>query len=174
MPIDNPRGSDQPAQMQEPNFHLRPFRSDDLPQLFELDQICFRPGIAYSRQDLQDFLLYPASETLVAEDSRGRIIGFAIMEFYRERKQVIGHVVTLDVHPLRRRQGLGRKLMFALEEIARNFGAGRLRLEVSVDDEGAQAFYFRLGFIMVGKLKKYYIHQIDALSLERSLEPVAE
>jgi [ribosomal protein S18]-alanine N-acetyltransferase len=155
------------AQTKGTRYRLRPFRFDDVVPLFELDQICFRPGIAYSYEDLQEFLFRPSSITVVAEDIQEKIAGFAILELYRERKQIIGHVITLDVHPSRRRLGVGRKLMSALEEIARKSGANLLRLEVASDDEGAQAFYSRVGFNAAGRLKRYYMDQIDALSLER-------
>jgi [ribosomal protein S18]-alanine N-acetyltransferase len=167
MSIDSSKRNDQVARTEGNSFRLRPFRFDDLLPLFELDQICFRPGIAYSYEDLQEFLFHPSSITVIAEDEQQQIAGFAILEFYRERKRVIGHVITLDVHPAWRRLGLGRKLMSALQEIAKKSGASLLRLEVASDDEGAQAFYFRLGFTVAGRLRKYYMDQIDALSLER-------
>lgn len=168
--IDSTKSNDPLAQAEGKPFCLRIFRSEDVSSLYELDQICFRPGIAYSREDLQGFLFHPASVTVVAEDSRKPIIGFAILELYREKKQVIGHVITMDVHPERRRLGLGRQLMTSLEEIARKSGAHLLRLEVATDDKGAQAFYSRMGFDRVGRLKRYYLNKIDAFSLQRLLD----
>lgn len=153
----------------KPRFHLRPFHEDDFLKLLELDQLCFRPGIAYSQADLSDFIFHPSSVTVVSEDNRAQIAGFAILELYRERRRIVGHIVTLDVHPEHRRLGLGRHLMTVLKEIAKSSGANLLRLEVSSDDAGAQTFYSRVGFSVVGKLEKYYLDRIDALVLERSI-----
>lgn len=166
MGID-PLETKQSEAQQERNFRLRPFYSDDFPKLLELDQICFRPGIAYSEEDLEAFLFHISSITVVAEAPSGVIAGFAILELYRERKRVIGHVVTLDVHPNFRRLGLGRELMCSLEQLAQGNQAECMRLEVSTDDDGAQTFYSKLGFTEVGRLKKYYMNRLDALVMER-------
>lgn len=151
------------------SFRLRPFYSGDFPKLLELDQICFRPGIAYSEEDLEAFLFHVSSIAVVAEAPTGAIAGFAILELYREKKKVIGHVVTLDVHPDFRRLGLGRKLMISLERLAQGHHAECMRLEVAADDEGAQTFYSKLGFTVVRRVKKYYMNRLDALVMERPL-----
>lgn len=160
--------------MEDHHFHLRPFHSDDLPKLFELDQLCFRPGIAYSQDELREFISHPAAIIVVAEDFQSKIVAFAVLELYRKRKRIIGHIITLDVHPDYRRLGLGRQLMAVLREIGERSGTTLMSLEVAIDDEGAQAFYSRLGFITVGKLKNYYLHRIDALSMELAIEPVSK
>lgn len=176
MPTNSPKDdrNKSEAQTKETSFRLRSFHLEDFPHLFELDQLCFRPGIAYSQDDLQAFIFHPAAVTVVAEDLQSRIAAFAVLELYREKKKIVGHIVTVDVHPERRRLGLGRRLMEALEKIAKGSGANLLRLEVAVDDEGAQTFYSRLGFTTVGRLKRYYLHQIDAFSMERSLDSAEE
>ena len=162
------------AQRKEPIFPLRSFAEEDFQKLFELDQLCFRPGIAYSQEDLQAFIHHPSAVTIVAEDRQRQIAGFAILELYREKHEIIAHVVTLDVHPSLRRLGLGRQLMLVLDQIAKGNRAWVLRLEVSAEDVGAQAFYRNMGFLVVRTLKRYYLNKIDALLMERSLKPELE
>lgn len=101
---------------------------------------------------------------MVAEDEGG-IAGFAIVEFQLEGGRRIGHIVTIDVAPEQRRRGMGRLLMNALLENCREARAGSLRLEVAVDNEGAQAFYRLLGFTEIGRIPGYYLGRLDALTM---------
>jgi [ribosomal protein S18]-alanine N-acetyltransferase len=137
--------------------------------LFVLDQECFRPGIAYSKAELRYFLFHPRSISVVAESAAG-IAGFAIVEFPLENGRRIGHIVTIDVAPEQRRVGVGRLLMDALLDFCRQAEANHLRLEVAVDNEGALAFYRRLGFAETGRIRGFYMGKLDALQMGLDLE----
>ena len=151
-------------------IRMRPAEREDLDALFALDQRCFRPGIAYSKTELRYFLFHLRSVSVVAEDDEG-IAGFAIVDFQLERGRSIGHIVTIDVAPERRRRGVGRLLMDALLVCCRGARAGSLRLEVAVDNEGAQAFYRLLGFAQTGRIRGYYLGRLDALTMALDLAP---
>jgi len=43
-------------------------------------------------------------------------------------------------------------------------------LEVAVDNDAAQAFYQRHGFVRTGRIPGYYLGRIDALVMEKSLQ----
>jgi [ribosomal protein S18]-alanine N-acetyltransferase len=148
--------------------HIRLAAREDLETLFALDQVCFRPGIAYSKPELKYFLFGPASTSLVAEDE-GAIVGFAIIEHVLERNRRIGHVVTIDVAPAQRRHGVGRMLMDALLEACRKAKVFLVRLEVAVDNDGAIAFYKLLGFTETGRIRGFYLGKLDALRMEKIL-----
>jgi [ribosomal protein S18]-alanine N-acetyltransferase len=148
---------------------LREILPSDFEALYRLDQICFEPGIAYSRGELRRFLELPTADGLVAELD-GRLAGFAIGYLAREGA---AHVVTLDVHPSFRRRRLGQAL---LEELLSRFvraGAREARLEVSTENAGAIAFYRRLGFRRRRRIPGYYGRGRDALEMERFLRPGA-
>ncbi|HEX5235232.1 MAG TPA: GNAT family N-acetyltransferase [Silvibacterium sp.] len=132
--------------------------------LFALDQACFRPGIAYSRAELEYFLFHPRSKSLIAEDSDG-IAGFAVIDFLLEKGRRIGHIVTIDVSPARRRRGVGRLLMNSLLDLCREAEAVFLRLEVAVDNDSALAFYKQLGFAETGRIRGFYLGKLDALQM---------
>ena len=135
--------------------------------MYRLDQVCFEPGIAYSREELARFLSIPSAEGVVAEDG-GVIAGFAIGYLARGRA---AHVVTLDVHPDRRREGLGRAL---LEDLLARFstaGARQARLEVSTENAGAIAFYEELGFLRRRLIRDYYSPGRDAYEMGKPLSP---
>lgn len=91
------------------------------------------------------------SIVLVAQ-SRGLIIGFAIMRFGDEE----AHLDLLAVRPPYRRTGVGRRLLEWLEESALVAGVSIIHLEVRVDNRGAQRFYQSLGYRFVRQLRGYY------------------
>ena len=142
---------------------IRSGHSSDLPGLWELDRICFEPGIAYSRGELRRFFELPGAECLVAE-SEGRIEGFALG--YPDGSGN-AHVVTLDVHPTARRRGLGRELLEGLLASLASSGAERAVLEVDVRNSGAIAFYRSLGFRTGARLAGYYGRGLDAFRMVR-------
>lgn len=150
-------------------IHLRGVEQTDLDALFALDRECFRPGIAYSRADLRYYLSHPRSFSVVAEDSAKHILGFAIAESYLEEGRRIGHVITIDVAPAMRKQGLGRMLMEAMLDSLRAAEAVAVRLEVAIDNLDAQAFYERLGFVKTGRIRGFYLGTLDALTMKKSL-----
>jgi ribosomal-protein-alanine N-acetyltransferase len=70
---------------------LRDYRSSDFESMWQLDQECFRPGIAYSRSELRGFLATKRAETIVVERD-GRTVAF-VVGWRRSRTE--GHVITL-------------------------------------------------------------------------------
>lgn len=150
---------------------IRRVEKEDLETLFALDLACFRPGIAYSKSELKYFLFHPRSISLVAENATG-IAGFAIVEFGLEHGSSIGHIVTIDVAPSRQRRGIGRLLMNAVLDSCESAGSVLLRLEVAVDNEGAQSFYKKMGFHETGRIRGFYMGTLDALQMDLVLKPV--
>jgi ribosomal-protein-alanine N-acetyltransferase len=147
---------------------LRRFREEDLETLFALDQLCFRAGISYSKNELAFYAHHPAVLTLVAEDDR-RIAGFAMADVARARRELSGHVITIDVHPESRRSGVGRLLMAGIEDWLREREIPVCSLEVAIDDPGALNFYQKLSYELVGKIRGYYMGTLDAYVLRKTL-----
>ena len=153
---------------------LRPYCEADLPALHALDQVCFAPGIAYSRAELRAFLIHPSSFTVVAV-AEEQMVGFAIVRPMRSRTAAVFakqyepalHLITIDVAPEARRLGVGSLLMHWVLTKADELAAKRVLLEVAVDNFAAQHFYERFGFTQSGILTGYYNGVIDALRLER-------
>lgn len=145
---------------------LRPVVREDVDALFALDQACFRPGIAYSKAELKYFLFHPSGISQVAADGDW-IAGFAVAEMRMHHGEPIGHIVTIDVDPSRRRLGVGRLLMDAIAGRCAQAGAQKLQLEVAVDNDGAVAFYKELGFTPTGRIRGYYLGKLDALVMGR-------
>lgn len=73
------------------------------------------------------------------------------------------HITLVAVDPRCRRQGLGLLVLRALLSAGRRLGAERATLEVSADNQAAQALYGRCGFRTAGVRRRYYRDGSDAL-----------
>ncbi len=91
---------------------IREFRPEDFETLWQMDQQCFAPGIAYSKQELKAYIRHRGSFTLVAaQGSRDDLQGFIVAH-----GGPIGHIITIDVAPEARRLGVGSMLILSAEE----------------------------------------------------------
>lgn len=152
--------------------HIRPVRNEDFTRLYALDRACFPPGIAWSKAELGYFLKYPGNIGLVAEDEATNLAGFAIAGPLRRRGVLIARLITIDVRHELRRKGVGHALLLAIEDSLRAAGAQALMLEVAIDNAAAQAFYERHGFARTGRIPGYYNGRLDALVMEKPLQPL--
>ncbi len=139
-------------------FTIRPHAPEDFARLCEIDRICFPRSIAYSPDELRHYLAGKRAIGLVAEVSR-RIAGFAVG---RMEGPALAHVITLDVLPEVRRQGIGGALVEALHAEFNRLGAKAAMLEVSTENSEAQRFYERLGYRTANLLPGYYSGTADA------------
>jgi [ribosomal protein S18]-alanine N-acetyltransferase len=73
------------------------------------------------------------------------------------------HVSVVAVHPERRRQGLGRRVLEALVRQGRLLGCRRATLEVAETNGAARNLYAALGFRTAGRRRCYYRNGDDAL-----------
>lgn len=136
----------------------------DLEAAFALDQVCFEPGIAFSRAEIRSFLARPGRVALAAETA-GEFVGFAIAE----RRGARGHIVTIDVADAVRRRGVGKRLLSALVERLEADGARQVRLEVDVRNASAIRFYERMGFTATRTLRSYYGRGLHGREMVREL-----
>lgn len=121
-------------------------------------------GWKYDAARVQQAMRDPETLMPVACD-RGRIAGFAIMEFGEER----AHLVLLAVRPTHRRVGIGRRLVEWLVESARAAGIASLHLELRAGNEAARGFYRALGFDETLVVPGYYRGREAALRMIRVL-----
>lgn len=155
-------------------FHLRPYRAQDFDRLWEIDQLCFPEGIAYTQMELDGFLGRRNAIALLAEaDSDGgdrpqlRVVGFVVA--HRQRDQA-GRIVTLDILPEARRQGLASQLMRECEARLRSAGCNRVYLETAVNNQPAVQLYSGLGYSIVRILPDYYpAYSLDAYLMGKPL-----
>jgi ribosomal-protein-alanine N-acetyltransferase len=174
------------AQTAEVQFSIRDYRAQDFDQLWQIDQLCFPRGIAYTQMELTGFIAKRKAITLVAEaptvtsDTNGlrgqhaaastslpQIAGFVVAQPIRGQ---VGHVVTLDIVPEARRFGLASRLMKECEQRLRTAGCILAYLETAVNNGPAQRLYHKLGYEIVRTLPGYYSSQcLDAFQMAKHL-----
>jgi ribosomal-protein-alanine N-acetyltransferase len=158
---------------------IRECRPDDIDELWRLDQECFAPGIAYSRQEFAHYMKLRDSFAIVADDGAGYVVGFAIGEsrLVRTRSDPAvrirsGHVITLDVRQQARRGGIGSLLMNALEDRFRLAGCQTVYLETAVNNRAAISLYRRRGYSVLNTIPRYYEGKLNALVMGKRLADV--
>lgn len=163
------------------SFNIRQFKKSDFETLWQIDQDCFDPQLAYSRPELAFYMRRPSAFTLVAEkngspsgegnsvsreiDVERRILGFIVAE---KRRQT-GHIITIDVIAEARRIGVGSALLDAAEEKLREEGAVMVELETAVNNEAAIRFYKQKGYFVEKTVRGYYSNHLDALVMSKEL-----
>lgn len=97
-------------------------------------------------------ILAEGGSYLTVEDQRGRVIGYAMVatadgpDDTFEVRGGVAEVVTLIVASDLRSSGLGRALLSAAEDIARNRGYDTVRIAVMSGNSRAQSFYAARGY----------------------------
>lgn len=159
-------------------FRIRAFEKSDFETLWEIDQACFDPQLAYSRPELAFYMRRAGSFTLVAEGdsedqsraafdrkSERRILGFITAE----NRLSQGHIITIDVIAAARRLGMGSELLRAAEEKLSRAGTKVVTLETPVNNLSAIRFYKRQGYFVEKTVAGYYSGHLDAIVMTKEL-----
>ena len=143
-------------------FSVRPMTLCDLDGVMAVEQESFLTP--WSRSAFEEELVKNRlARYLVALDADS-IVGYAGTWLVINE----AHVTNVAVHAGRRREGIGRLLMEALMQMARDAGMESMTLEVRVSNEAAKTLYQQLGFVSAGVRKNYYSEtKEDALILWR-------
>ena len=154
------------------NWTLRPYDPSDFDSLYQIDQACYPPGIAYSKRTLRWFLHQRGAVCILAHDA-DEISGFILAESdavnARQKEGGLGHIITLDVMETHRRCGLGSALLVETENVLARRGIRRIELETATDNDAAIAFWKKHGYRTRGILQRYYLDRIDAYWMQKSL-----
>jgi len=73
-----------------------------------------------------------------------------------------GHIISIAVHPQHRRKGIGTQL---LQRAMKNPHLKKVWAEVRRSNQGAQSFYSKMGFQIMGMVPNYYGNE-DALIIQ--------
>ncbi len=143
---------------------LRDYSTADFEAIYQVDQQCFEPALAYSRPDLRSYLSLPGANCVIAE-AAGKIAGFLATA----HEGGVGSIVTIDVLAAFRRHGIATLL---LEESERRLAAAGVRsveLETATDNASAIAFWQKHGYRTVQVKRGYYPDGRDAYSMTKEI-----
>jgi ribosomal-protein-alanine N-acetyltransferase len=125
---------------------------------------------AWDANAVRALLEHPAATSLIAvAGSPKAIIGFVIGQLAADEAEIL----SIGVEPNWQRAGVAAGLLEGLSRAARRGDAKRIFLDVAEDNEAALALYRKLGFVEVGRRKRYYERhgqeRVDALTLVLAL-----
>ena len=129
---------------------IRFMRLKDVDAVADIEEATFaRP---WSRDSFRQEVTRNAVARYLVAEQDGQILGYAGAWIIMDESHITNIAVREDV----RGKGLGKKLTKQLLQILSNLGACYATLEVRVSNVRAQNLYKSLGFVSVGKRKRYY------------------
>jgi len=147
---------------------VRSLVADDVDDLDRMEQDLFGAA-AWSRASLAEEIVGPGRWYVGAQrPDDGALVGYAGLWYDGDDAQVM----TVAVDSTYQGHGVGRRLMTALVERALDEGATSVLLEVRVDNDPALHLYESMGFVRLGRRRRYYQPgDIDAWTMRLPLDP---
>ncbi|MEA1961315.1 MAG: ribosomal protein S18-alanine N-acetyltransferase [Bacillota bacterium] len=144
-------------------FFIRKMTERDLDGVMEIEHESFT--MPWSRESYLSELKNQFANYLLC-DYEGEVAAYAgIWVVFEE-----AHITNVAVGTAYRGKGMGKTLMLAAEEIARDKKALRILLEVRPSNTVARKMYTELGYMETGLRKQYYSdNQEDAIIMTRFL-----
>lgn len=143
----------------------------DIPAMVALDALCFPEGIRYDAETFAFWFSNPYATAFVAEeekDHRPFMAGFVIGTYDRGRAAV-AQLITLDVHPDFRRQGIGHELLQRIESAMKKKGLEKMILEVYTQNLDALSLYQAQGYRIFASIPDYYGQDQDGYLMLKEL-----
>ncbi len=153
------------------DLEIRPIEGDDEVRDCATLMVSSEPWITLGRtlEQATGIITSPIREVCVGTID-GEIVGFVVLIM---KGIFVGFVQTLAVRPELRSRGFGAVLMeYAEERILRDFP--NVFLCVSSFNEGAQRFYRRLGYEVVGELKDLILRGHSEILMRKTTGPFSE
>ena len=148
---------------------IRRMGREDLDAVTSIEEATF--AIPWSRESFRQELERNVAARYLVAEFRGQVVGYAGAWIILDES----HITNIAVAEPYRGRGIGRRLTLALLQYLSNLGACYATLEVRVSNERAQNMYKSLGFVSVGKRKRYYEdNQEDAFLMVCEHMPEAE
>ncbi|MEO8115687.1 MAG: GNAT family N-acetyltransferase [Phenylobacterium sp.] len=148
-------------------IRLQPATEADYPQIIDLTNRAFRgtgPQASWNvesmiageriNEDLlrEDLAAAPDGQLLTWRDDNGELLGHVRLEPTEADAWYLG---MLTVRPDRQDQKLGRTLLAAAEDFARDHGARRIRMTVVNLRDTLIAWYQRRGYVLTGETRPF-------------------
>jgi ribosomal-protein-alanine N-acetyltransferase len=128
--------------------------------MLALERACFQED-AWPWVDILAALTFPDTVRLKAALD-GRSVGFVVGDL--RRREDVGWIASIGVHPDFRRAGIGRQLLKACEAA---LGTRTVRLTLRPSNTGALRLYEESGYTEIDRLQRYYRDGEGAIIMEK-------
>ena len=137
-----------------------------------LDRLCFARGVAFPIATIARFLRHPGFFGWGVHCGM-RLVAMVIAVVHRRSTATAeAEIVTLDVHPIWRRRGLGRELLRLAGAGAAARECAAVRLHVATDNPAALALYRGEGYCVTALVPDYYGPGRNALAMSHHCHSV--
>lgn len=123
---------------------------DDLDRILEIEVLSYKTP--WSRRAFTSEITENSYAHYFVSRHEGEIVGYVGMWVILDES----HITNIAVDPAYRRQRVGKRMLEAMFDKAKEYGATRMTLEVRASNIGAQDLYRKLGFADRGLRKSYY------------------
>jgi ribosomal protein S18 acetylase RimI-like enzyme len=133
----------------------------DFSQVMNVEKKCF-PLDVWPMLDILGVLSFPWYTKIKAEEGE-KLVGFIAGEI---KKNTEGWISTIGVLPEFQKLGIGKQLLEACEK---ELNMPNIKLSVRESNHSAISFYNGLGYMTVGKWKKYYKGGEDGTIMQKQI-----
>jgi ribosomal protein S18 acetylase RimI-like enzyme len=144
---------------------IRQATPEDIKSLLRLEEECF--SVDRLSQRSFRYLLTKANAVTFVDERDGEIAGYAMLLFNAGTS--LARLYSIAVSPRFRGRDIGKALVAAAEEAARERDSVYIRLEVRKDNAASIALFEQAGYRRFGEYDDYYEDHMDAFRYERRL-----
>lgn len=148
---------------------IRSARPADVAHLLDIEKRSFTSD-RLSPKSLKRFLTQTKARCLVASEGR-QVFAYALVLF--PPRATHARLYSFAVDPSGRGRGIGKRLLAAAENAAREGGRTLMRLEVRDDNDAALRLYKNAGYAALGRIKGFYEDGAHAVRMEKTVAPPA-
>ncbi|WP_458206857.1 ribosomal protein S18-alanine N-acetyltransferase [Haladaptatus sp. NG-SE-30] len=146
-------------------FTIRPAEDADLLAVFRIEKTSFRQPWPFSA-----FERYVGEPTFLVAVNGGKVVGYVVADLIPNHGRALGHIKDLAVHPARRGEGIGRKLLERALAGLQVRDVRSVKLEVRASNEPAISLYRQFGFRYLRTVPRYYGDGEDAMVMVVELD----
>ncbi|HSJ49383.1 MAG TPA: GNAT family N-acetyltransferase/peptidase C39 family protein [Gammaproteobacteria bacterium] len=144
---------------------IRQATPEDIKSLLRLEEECF--SVDRLSQRSFRYLLTKANAVTFVDERDGEIAGYVMLLFNAGTS--LARLYSIAVSPRFRGRDIGKALVAAAEEAARERDSVYIRLEVRKDNAASIALFEQAGYRRFGEYDDYYEDHMDAYRYERRL-----
>jgi len=146
-------------------MEIRKARLSDLPDIMEMEHICFGEDSFNRRQFI--YLMTKANGFFYSAQNEKRVVAY-ISLIYNRRTQSV-RIYSIAVHPDFRHLKIGQQLIGKTIEYADMCEAKKITLEVKVSNDPAISLYKKNGFETTHIVTNYYHDGSSAYRMQKCL-----